>query len=440
MTEPGSPATFGLPFASWRPYQYEGVERIIHAREADVILVGPPGCGKSGIAVAAAKALGSPTTILCSTKALQDQYRDTLGIPLVKGRENFECPEGHSAAPGCAPKGGCRPDIRPRCEYAKQRNAGAAASIVCTNYAYWIRSAKTFTRPVMIADECDLVPEHFTSGAALSLSELDDTDNPLSRLYQWAGDHGRLCRSPCDAFPTDARVIFDGLYLRPFGQKRIWMSATVLPDYLAAELGLGEPRDYAVIDLPSFFPPSSRPVIFRSTVRMNNNVGNEELDTLTDAIDNIIAYHLPQKGIIHAPSHRLCQQIIGRSRYRPLMITHGDDTNSPFAKFRNQEVGILVSPSAGRGMDFPYDAARWQIITKLPFPDLASPIVQARRRTNELWYELITLNAVLQTAGRVCRAADDTGATYILDSNYRWLRGRHKDKLPQYFKQAEIWE
>ncbi|MBI2125934.1 MAG: ATP-dependent DNA helicase, partial [Thaumarchaeota archaeon] len=55
-----------------------------------ILLEAPVGFGKSAVAVALCKFLGS-AHILTATKQLQDQYSSDFGFPMVKGKGNFQC-------------------------------------------------------------------------------------------------------------------------------------------------------------------------------------------------------------------------------------------------------------------------------------------------------------------------------------------------------------
>ncbi|GAH65791.1 unnamed protein product, partial [marine sediment metagenome] len=103
---------------------------------------------------------------------------------------------------------------------------------------------------------------------------------------------------------------------------------------------------------------------------------------------------------------------------------------------------VLVSPSFGRGVDLFGDRARFQIICKIPFPDLGDKQTSKRRwsgKSGERWYLLETVRAIVQMAGRIVRSADDYGVTYILDSRFeRFFKQMHKD-FPPWFTEAIVW-
>jgi len=91
-----TPRDLGLPFDSFRPGQLETAGRIAGSEKEHVILEAPPGSGKSLLAITAARLLkklngSNRTVITATTKQLQSQYEETLGIPLLVGKNNYKC-------------------------------------------------------------------------------------------------------------------------------------------------------------------------------------------------------------------------------------------------------------------------------------------------------------------------------------------------------------
>ena len=68
---------------------------------------------------------------------------------------------------------------------------------------------------------------------------------------------------------------------------------------------------------------------------------------------------------------------------------------------------VLVSPSLREGVDLPDDELRFQIVTKMPYPDLGDPWTAARQARDPRWYALETAKALVQAYGRSCRHAGD---------------------------------
>ena len=97
---------------------------------------------------------------------------------------------------------------------------------------------------------------------------------------------------------------------------------------------------------------------------------------------------------------------------------------------------VLVSPSLREGVDLPDEQLRFQIVTKMPYPDLGDPWTAARQARDHRWYALETAKALIQAYGRSCRHADDHGVTYILDGQLARFLTRYRPLLPRWFLDA----
>ena len=101
---------------------------------------------------------------------------------------------------------------------------------------------------------------------------------------------------------------------------------------------------------------------------------------------------------------------------------------------------VLVSPSLTTGVDLPYDLLRFQILPKLPFPDQRDPVVAAQKGT-ELGKRLGLMDTAVtlgQAYGRIMRADDDGGYTYLLDANWNWARGAMRPYMAPWFMEAIV--
>ena len=97
---------------------------------------------------------------------------------------------------------------------------------------------------------------------------------------------------------------------------------------------------------------------------------------------------------------------------------------------------MLVSPSLREGVDLPDDFLRFQIVTKMPFPDLGDPWTRARQERDPRWYALETAKALVQAYGRSCRHAEDHGVTYVLDAQFARFLRQYRVLLPPWFLDA----
>jgi len=170
MTDEEFKAIF--PFETPRKGQRQVIEAIIKAVEEDdkkhVCLSAPTGSGKSVIAVAVANYLGGGY-LLTSQKTLQKQYDDELSLPVLYGRNHYECNLNFGKRCNqCIGHKQCKPLNKHGCQYLYARNYTLFESnISVLNYSYAMNIINSQTkyksnelremmpeRPLLICDEC----------------------------------------------------------------------------------------------------------------------------------------------------------------------------------------------------------------------------------------------------------------------------------------------
>src|SRR5204862_4363379 len=165
---------------------------------------------------------------------------------------------------------------------------------------------------------------------------------------------------------------------------------------------------------------------------------------LFDAIATILAEHPREKGLIHAPSYaagrRLVADLTGRGpafSRRLIWVESAEAKTRALDQHRAAAAPtVLVSPSLREGVDLPDDFLRFQVVTKMPYPDLGGPWTAARRSRDPRWYALETAKALVQAYGRSCRHAEDHGITYVLDGQFARFVQRYRPLLPWWFREA----
>ena len=218
--------------------------------------------------------------------------------------------------------------------------------------------------------------------------------------------------------------------------KILLMSATLRP-YTMHLLGVGIDQ-YDFFESPSTFPPASRPVYWIPTVSLSYRSQEEDLRYWLARIDEIIGGRLDRKGIIHTVSYRLTKFVLDNSKYRSLMLSHDSKTTrSTIEKYkRAQPPSVLVSPAITTGYDFPGSDARYNIVGKLPFPDLKSALLQARMESDPYYLDYIVAKSVTQAAGRSTRSETDFSEVFIIDNNWaRFIKSR-RALFPTWFLAA----
>ena len=97
---------------------------------------------------------------------------------------------------------------------------------------------------------------------------------------------------------------------------------------------------------------------------------------------------------------------------------------------------VLISPSLHTGLDLKGELSRFQIITKVPYPNKNDRWINAKRNSNEDWYYWQTALKLVQASGRSIRSKEDWAKTYILDSAFGYFVNKNRNILPDWFIQA----
>ncbi len=492
------------------------------------LVEGPPGVGKSHVAMTLARWSGD-AYLLTSQKLLQDQYEREFGgeLQIVKGRDNYACDHFPGARVPTS-RGLCRRPRGPLCQcpYARAKAAALSGPIFCTNTAYFatlrhwhaeqlrkrrllvvdeahnlesqlvsvftvafpaeqmrawfgaplprLASADAY-RPVMaehlenlearreaIGRELEaLTPPELAADAFLKappsraeeelLAQRDELEGALARLrfFVDAEDQEWVVRYPMDPAATLELV---PLSVAPMAQALLAETAelTVLSSaYLghravvAECFGLAE-DGLRVFASPSPFALEQRRIVYRPVGALSRASLPALEPALFAEVAALLAAHPGEKGLIHAPSYaageRLVRDLAARA---PLAARRLIWVASAEAKARALEQHrasplptVLVSPSLREGVDLPDDFLRFQIVTKLPFPDLGDPWTRAREQRDPRWYAIETAKALVQAYGRSCRHAADHGVTYVLDTQFERFLQRYRALLPSWFLDA----
>ena len=157
--------------------------------------------------------------------------------------------------------------------------------------------------------------------------------------------------------------------------------------------------------------------------------------------DKLMTLHGNHKGIIHTTTYEqinFIKQNISETNKRRLLETHPEiQRDEVIAKHINStEPTVLISPSLYMGLDLKDDLSRFQIITKVPYPDLGDRWISEKRKKNGQWYIWQTALRLVQGYGRSVRSKEDWAKTYVLDSAFLPFVRKNRNILPDWFIQA----
>ena len=421
-------------FPVWRPGQWELLRQILESEERHHLLVAPTGFGKSLLYIGMGQLAGGRTVVLTSTKALQDQLvRDfeSIGLFDVRGKAAYECTlpilqphlghlvrRGASAAQApCSWGFSCSLRDSGGCPYYDRVRLARDKELVVTNYDFWLYNPDFPPCDTLIMDEAHEAPEeladflsmridgkarHYFNGRVPDSEELElwiewakwglelvstrleryKTQPPSDlvtlkrelekiRLYCTHGEWVVEC------FP-DGSVAFDCIDPSYFGamlwgrSARTLMVSATANSMTAQAIGI---KDAVVHQASSAFPVDRRRVwAIDGATQVNFRMQEAHIRMWVSLIDRLIGSRCDRKGIVHTTSFQRANWLKTYSRYSSrLLLNESGTTRSVVTQFVDSKSPlVLVSPSVTTGYDFPYDACEFQVIGKIPFPDLRS--------------------------------------------------------------------
>lgn len=227
------------------------------------------------------------------------------------------------------------------------------------------------------------------------------------------------------------------------GSKTLIMSATILDNKVFCKsIGLAS-DDVKFIQVESDFPIEHR-AIYPLNIAYLNYANLQSIDIMSKistTVDNLMSTHKNDKGIIHTTSYEqlnFIKENLSKENTRRLLITDPEiqrdeiisqHTSSP-------KPTVLISPSLHTGLDLKDDLSRFQIITKVPYPNKSDRWTNAKRQVDEEWYYWQTALRLIQAYGRSVRSKDDWARTYVLDSAFSYFVRKNRNTLPGWFIQA----
>lgn len=221
----------------------------------------------------------------------------------------------------------------------------------------------------------------------------------------------------------------------------ILMSATVFSkERLCNALGISVNDASFIQVLESTFPVEHRPIFAMNTAKLNRATMDAALPKITKMIDAIMNQHEYDRGIIHTTSYKQTNYIlqhISETNKARLRTTEGYSNRTELMKKHDSsDASVLISPSLHQGIDLKDDSSRFQVIMKVPYPDLSQKRTKVLLQRNSDWYDWQTALRLVQTYGRSIRSEDDHAATYILDSNFTHFVQKNRDLFPKFFLEA----
>ena len=305
-------------------------------------------------------------------------------------------------------------------------------------------------RPPGLVDD-DLLSYPLTPQELALLGERDLLESALARLHFFldAEDTEWVVRYPTE---ISAALELVPLTVSAMAPALLWDAAELIvlstafmgrPEAIAGYFGL-EPEAVRAFASESPFPVAQRLIEYRPVGALSKATLSELEPALFAEVAAILAAHPAEKGLVHAASYaaarRLLTDLAARApaQYRRVIFVESSEAKGRALDDHraSSRPTVLLSPSLREGVDLPDDFLRFQIITKVPYPDLGDPWTAARQARDPRWYALETAKALVQTYGRSCRHAGDHGVTYVLDAHFARFLQRYRPLLPAWFREA----
>jgi ATP-dependent DNA helicase DinG len=241
--------------------------------------------------------------------------------------------------------------------------------------------------------------------------------------------------------PLDISGYFDPILDK--GRFTLFMSATILSkDNLCKTAGLA-PENVKFIRIEdSDFPVKNRLIHMEKVAWLSAKTMSVSMPKIADAVDKIMSKHANEKGIIHTTSYSQLQFIkdnIKQNASRLIETGSKLDRSEVLERhYSSKKPTVLISPSLHLGVDLKDDLSRFQIIVKVPYPDLTDKRISEMKKRDPKWYVWNTVLRLVQAYGRSVRSKDDYATTYILDSSISFLLENARDIVPKWFTEAIV--
>ncbi|SEH48936.1 Rad3-related DNA helicase [Halopenitus malekzadehii] len=266
------------------------------------------------------------------------------------------------------------------------------------------------------------------------LEDYRDPRSPTTWVVDQPGGEGTaITIKPLDPARYLKHTVWDR------GNRFALLSATILSkEAFCRGVGL-DPADVALVDVEHTFPLENRPLYDVTQGKMTYEHRAETIPRIADLVVRLMARHPDEKGLIHAHSYAIAEQLVDRLRDRgvaPRMRSHTKATRDDELEVwkASDDPEVFVSVKMEEALDLRDDLCRWQVICKAPYLNTNDSRVARRLEEGQwAWYHRAALRTVIQACGRVVRAPDDHGTTYLADDSLLDLFDRARADTPPWF-------
>ncbi|MHC3436802.1 helicase C-terminal domain-containing protein [Natrialbaceae archaeon A-gly3] len=271
------------------------------------------------------------------------------------------------------------------------------------------------------------------------VKDFRDPESPTTWLVdQDDADGDAETGGPITIKPMDpARYLQHTVWDR--GNKFTLLSATILnKEAFCRHVGLN-PDNVALVDVGHTFPVENRPLVDVTQGKMTYEHREETLPKVARTIVRIMQRHDDEKGLIHAHSYaiqeRLASLLSDFGVGDRIRVHSRENRDADLEAWKaSSGADVFLSVKMEEALDLKGDLCRWQVLCKAPFLNTGDSRVAHRLEQGQwAWYYRTALRTVIQACGRVVRAPDDHGRTYLADSSLLDLFERARTDMPDWF-------
>ncbi|MFB6301390.1 MAG: helicase C-terminal domain-containing protein [Haloferacaceae archaeon] len=306
-----------------------------------------------------------------------------------------------------------------------------------------------------LARACHRRLKELRGNAELAPEEVAERDRltELRSDLQWFTEEYRDPESPTTWVVDQpdgegSRVTIKPMNPERYLQHTVWdrgtrfalLSATILNKAaFCAGVGL-DPDRVELVEIGHTFPVEHRPLYDVTRGKMTYEQREETLPAIARTLVRIMQRHPDEKGLVHCHSYAIQERladlladfgVAGRVRAHDR-----EDRDGQLAAWkRSDDPDCFLSVKMEEALDLEGDLCRWQVLCKAPYPNTRDSRVASRLEDGQWgWYYRAALRTVIQACGRVVRAPDDHGATYLADSSLLDLFDRARTDMPDWFE------
>ncbi len=267
------------------------------------------------------------------------------------------------------------------------------------------------------------------------LEDYRDHESPTTWVVdQPDGEESSLAIKPLDPARYLRHTVWDR------GNAFALLSATILSkEAFCRGVGL-DPANVALVDVDHTFPLENRPLYDVTQGSMTYENREETVPKIARLIVQLMAEHPDEKGLIHAHSYDIAGRLVerlGEFGVAARVRRHGrENRDAELETWKaSDDPEVFVSVKMEEALDLRGDRCRWQVVCKAPYRNTNDSRVARRLADDQwAWYHRTALRTVIQACGRVVRAPDDYGATYLADDSLLDLFDRAKADTPPWFR------